>query len=172
MKKLLTALFIAVLLFITANPLIALEKKAEVQEVNSFELFWPVSAGKTLGDSLYSLKLFKEKVRSLLIFGKLQKLDYSLFLSIKRAVETEKLISEGKFDLATKTLDKMELSLTTAEKNTDIPVELKNKAEIDEINKKLSNLETFMTWLASKENQVKEQLLRIRTKVEQIDDKI
>src|SRR3989344_7375004 len=96
------------------------QEKVVPAEVNSFVLFWPVSAGKTMGESLYGLKTFKEKVRGLLIFGKVQKVDYSLFLATKRVVEAEKLLNDGKDDLAVKTLDKMNRALDAASANINI----------------------------------------------------
>ena len=69
---------------------------AFAQEINSYELFWPITAGKVAGEPFYGLKLFKEKVRGSFIFGKFQKASYALFLTTKRVVETEKLIENFK----------------------------------------------------------------------------
>lgn len=73
--------------------------------VNSYTLFWPITAGKTMGDSLYWLKLFKENFRESLIFGSLKKANYSLEISTKRVVESEKLyLSDKDFSNGSKTL--------------------------------------------------------------------
>lgn len=64
--------------------------------VNSFELFWPVSPGRVMGDKLYSLKLFKESLREVFIFNDLKKAEYNITLSEKRTVEAEKLFLENK----------------------------------------------------------------------------
>lgn len=76
-----------------------------IEEVNSFELFWPMVAGRTRGDSLYAVKRIKEKVRGWLIFGQAEKADYAVFLGTKRVLEVEKLLGEGKNDLANKTME-------------------------------------------------------------------
>ena len=80
-------LVISLLLFL-AFP--ALTVKAA--DPSSFELFWPVVAGKTVGDRFYSLKLFKEKTREVLIPSSLKKAEYNILLSEKRLVEAEKLL--------------------------------------------------------------------------------
>jgi hypothetical protein len=121
-------------------------------EVSSFELFWPVSAGKTMGDSLYSLKILKEQVRGVLIFGAAQKSDYLVFLSTKRVVEAEKLLSDGKNDLATKTLDTslslLEKARVGWQKSKEAGVEA--GPEKENISKQLTNLNTFFTFLSAK----------------------
>lgn len=64
--------------------------------VDSYKLFWPVAAGKVMGDSLYSLKIFKENFRGFFVFSELKKAEYNLTLSEKRTVEAEKLFLEKK----------------------------------------------------------------------------
>lgn len=77
--------------------------------VNSYELFWPITAGRTMGDSLYFLKSIKESFRELLIFGDLKKASYSLELSTKRTVEAEKLyLTDKNYENGKKTLDAAE----------------------------------------------------------------
>lgn len=73
------------------------EKSEETEvasEINSFELFWPIAAGKVMGEPLYFLKSFKERIRELLIFSDFKKADYNITLSEKRTVEAEKLFLE------------------------------------------------------------------------------
>jgi len=60
--------------------------------VNSFELFWPMVAGKTMQSKVYFLKTLKEDVRGFFIFGSAQKADYDIFLGIKRMLEAEALM--------------------------------------------------------------------------------
>lgn len=73
--------------------------------VNSYELFWPIVAGKVKGDSLYSLKTLKESVRERLIYSKYRRAEYNLTLSVKRVVEAEKLyLINKRSDLALETL--------------------------------------------------------------------
>lgn len=74
--------------------------------VNSYELFWPLTAGKTESDSLYSLKLFKEQVIGWFIFNDTARADYAVLLGTKRVLEAEKLLKVGKTDLALKALER------------------------------------------------------------------
>lgn len=67
-----------------------------VAVVNSFELFWPISAGKVAGESMYSLKILKENVRGMFIFNAGKKVDYLITLAQKRTVEVEKLYLDKK----------------------------------------------------------------------------
>lgn len=170
-KRFFVFLFALVFSLSLFSPILA-KTETVPQEVSSYELFWPVTAGKTLGDSLYGLKIFKEKLRGAFIFGKLQKLDYSLFLATKRVVEAEKLLNEGKVDLAKATLAKMDRVLDTASANIDIPKELKSKSEVDALNKRLDNLETFLKWLVTKNESVKADLGLLLTKVQGINNRI
>lgn len=78
---------------------------SEVETVNSFELLWPLAPGKTMTSKVYQLKLFKEKIRGLLIFGKPQKANYELLLGTKRLLEAEFLMNSSSKDLAGRTLD-------------------------------------------------------------------
>lgn len=127
------------------------EAKAETAtnaKIDSFDLFWPIAAGKTRGDRFYFLKLAKEKVRGALIFGDAKDADYHLFLATKRVVEAEKLLGENKLDEAKDTLqDALEHIEEASEEwsdveNTDTPVK-------HEINNKLNNLETFLPYLST-----------------------
>lgn len=63
---------------------------------SSYEVFWPITAGRVTGDSLYGLKLFKEKLRGMVILNKNKKAEYMVKLSEKRLVEAEKLYIEKK----------------------------------------------------------------------------
>jgi len=131
------------------DSLVVDDDSSKSMEVNSFELFWPVVAGKTKGDSLYGLKLFKEKLRGFLIFGEPQKANYNAFLATKRLVEAEKLIKGGKDNFSDVTLDKMMGSLVKVEENVDIA---NNKGgnynDVGiELIIKLENIETFTRWL-------------------------
>jgi hypothetical protein len=75
-------------------------------KVDSFELFWPIVAGKVEGDSMYRLKIFKENIRGYLILSNLKKAEYLTFISSKRLVEFEELaLSRKNFENATKTLE-------------------------------------------------------------------
>lgn len=68
----------------------------KVKSINSFELFWPVSAGRVMGDKLYTFKILKENLRGVFIFNDLKKAEYNITLSEKRTVEAEKLFLVNK----------------------------------------------------------------------------
>lgn len=74
-------------------------------KVDSFELFWPIVAGKVRGDSFYSLKLLKEKVRESLIFSSSKRADYKINISEKRLVEVEALFKKGDFINGAKSIE-------------------------------------------------------------------
>ncbi|MFH1827148.1 MAG: DUF5667 domain-containing protein [bacterium] len=79
---------------------------SSVSNISSFELFWPIVAGRVSGEPLYPLKIFKEKIKGVLIFRDIKKSEYNLFISEKRVVEFEKLSLVNKdFVNAAKTLD-------------------------------------------------------------------
>lgn len=93
------AVSLLLLLILPLNAFAATVKPKATQkpvEVNSFEMFWPIVAGKVEGDSLYGLKAYKEKVRGFLIFSNLKKAEYNALLSEKRLLEYEKLVIEKK----------------------------------------------------------------------------
>lgn len=78
--------------------------------VSSYELFWPITAGRTMGDSLYWVKELKESLRGLFIFGDLKKAGYNIELSDKRIVEAEKLFIDIKdYSNGKKTLEEAKL---------------------------------------------------------------
>lgn len=82
--------------------------------VNSYDLFWPLTAGKTEGDSLYFLKLFNEQLRGWLVFGDTKKADYAVVLGTKRVLEAEKLLKESKTNPALKALDRANSQFSSA----------------------------------------------------------
>jgi hypothetical protein len=81
---------------------------------NSFELFWPISAGKVEGERFYSIKLLKEKIRGKLIFGSAQKFEYEIKIGTKRVIEAEKLLNENKISEAKKTLGRSNQQFVSA----------------------------------------------------------
>lgn len=85
----------------------------------TYEAFWPLTAGRTMDDSLYFLKVWKETLRGMLVFGNPQKAEYAVYLGTKRALEADKLLGLGKTDLANKTLTKALEQLDFAQKNVD-----------------------------------------------------
>lgn len=82
---------------------------------SSYELFYPVVAGKIPGDKFYKLKSFKESFIGKLIFGSTKKADYHLVLSKKRLVEAEDQIIKNKdFSEIDKSLTKVIEEITKA----------------------------------------------------------
>lgn len=123
-----------------------------ISEVNSYELFWPLAAGKTADDSLYFLKTLKEDIRGMLIFGAAQKADYKVFLATKRTIEVEELLKKDKVNVANKTLDRGLANLDEAKKSWQ---KAKDGGDIssatkENVTKQLLNLETFLKWLSTK----------------------
>lgn len=72
--------------------------------VNSYELFWPIVPGKVKGDTLYPLKIFKEKIREKIIMSSFKKADYLITISEKRLVESEFLYKKGDIKSGSETL--------------------------------------------------------------------
>lgn len=135
--------------------------------ISSFELFWPIVAGKTTADPLYFFKTLKENLRGKLIFGSPQKADYSVFLATKRIIEAEKLILEGKSDLAEKTLVQATKQLDKATVNVSQALAKRVPFQEQAVNmgNRLSNLETFIPSLIVKADQNKESLTEILERV-------
>lgn len=141
------------------------------EEINSFELFWPIVAGRTIDDPLYPLKSLKEKIRGWFIFGKPQKAEYAITLATKRVVEAEKLLGDGKKELAEKTLDKALTQLNEAERKIKrAGGSLDNF--VNEINNKLDNLEKFIPQLSSQNEDASEKLNFVLEKVKDLNKKV
>lgn len=110
MRNLTLSLFVVLLLL----PFMFTAAFAQDKAFNSYEAFWPMVAGRTRGESLYSLKLFKEQLRGYLIFGTLQKADYQVLLSTKRLLEAEKIIGASDKGFVTQTLTDAKTHLQSA----------------------------------------------------------
>jgi hypothetical protein len=169
-KKLLTVFSIGTFFFVFSSGIISAEDNLiskQSTEINSFELFWPVVAGKTMDDPLYFLKTLKETLRGMLIFGKAQKAEYAVLLSTKRVVEAERLINEGKNDLADKTLEQASVQLDKAGSDLDKASadKISFQNEATDIVNKLSNLENFIPWLISKTDKNHNALIKVFQKV-------
>lgn len=136
--------------------------------MNSNELFWPLSAGKTIDDKFYFLKEFKEKLRGWFIFGEAQKADYSVFLGTKRVLEAEKLLDEGKHEFANQTFDKALEQFESAQKNIE---EASGKKmlfndSVMTMKPRLNNLTDLLPTLESdKANEVLQKVTDLRTKL-------
>lgn len=144
-----------------------------ISEINSFDAFWPMVAGKTMEDNIYFLKRAKENVRGLLIFGLSQKADYKVFLATKRILEAEKLIKEGKNDSAKKTLDAVLSELSESANNIDSAKS--SKASMGEVYPTMSlrvvNIEKLAKWLSTTNSELKDKLLEVANKSKEIQSK-
>ena len=161
MKKFLTALAVSLIIlgFSTAHIF--------AKEVSSYELFWPITAGKVMGDSFYSVKTLRENIRGLLIIGTPKKAEYAVLLSTKRLVEAEKLINLGKTDLAEKTIKIeerfLDKALTWVDQANSVRTSYPDqKAEI--VNR-LDNMKIFLPWLIDKADKNKDSLTAVLQKV-------
>lgn len=74
--------------------------------IDVYAVFWPLVPGKTMEDSLYPLKIFKETIGEWFSFGDIKKAQYNITLSEKRALEAYKLFMDNKdYNNGPKTLD-------------------------------------------------------------------
>ena len=117
MRAMLIAIFLSSF-FVTVNIVSAqpMESSASpaTSAVDSYNLLWPLTAGKTEGESFYSLKLLKEKLSGLFIFDDSKKADYEILLGTKRVLEAEKLLKDGNTTAASKTLENARSEYTSA----------------------------------------------------------
>ena len=103
--------------FFIFSPNVAFSEEASSSPKSTFEAFWPLTAGRTADDPLYYLKVWKENLRGVLIFGNPQKAEYAVLMGTKRVLEADKLLQGGKKDLADKTLGKASEQFDIAKKN-------------------------------------------------------
>lgn len=74
--------------------------------IDIYAVFWPLVPGRTMGDSMYPLKLFKETIGDWFSFGDVKKAEYYTTLSEKRALEIYKLFIDNKdYNNGAKTLE-------------------------------------------------------------------
>jgi hypothetical protein len=74
--------------------------------MNTYEMFWPITAGKVPGDSLYSLKTLRDKLVGILYFSKLKKSEYVKQLANKRLVEADRVLELERYEHLKPTLDR------------------------------------------------------------------
>lgn len=150
------------------------ESSSPSASLNAFELFWPVSPGKTLDEPLYFLKDLKEKIRGALIFGTPQKAEYEVLLGVKRVLETEKLLNQSKNDLANQTLDLAKLQFEMAKKNLEIAKSKKEplKESGGVTFTRLSNLEKYLNQLIQQHTNNQDKLRVILSQVQDLLAKI
>lgn len=80
------------------------EKEYDFASMTTYELFWPITAGKIPGDKFYKLKIWRDKLVGYLFFDKLKKSEYLKQLANKRLVETEKLLEVQRYSYLSETL--------------------------------------------------------------------
>ena len=111
-KKILIYLFLIIFLV----PSVALAKgpqptptptpkpEYDFSSMTTYEMFWPVVAGKVPGDRFYILKIWRDKFIGFLMFSDLKKSEYLKTLANKRLVEAERLVEIGRFPSFLKTI--------------------------------------------------------------------
>lgn len=159
MKKLVGLVVMLVLLLTPVNILAQEEVENEepgetvVQEVRSFDLFWPVVAGRVKGDTLYSLKRLKENVRGMLIFDDFERADYYGFLATKRLVEGEALVEKGDVENGKAMFGEVVRNLERARERVRAAKQ-KGKGPGGpgaNVVKQVTNIETFSLWYRNQE---------------------
>lgn len=108
LKKLIIGFCLAVLVFSYSSVFakgVVPEEEYTFSSMTTYEMFWPIVAGKVPGDKFYNLKLWRDKLASLLFFDKVKKSEYLKQLANKRLVEAEKLIEIKRYSLVPQTLE-------------------------------------------------------------------
>lgn len=108
------SLFFGVINSVSAQEDMATSEASPSGTINSYNLLWPLTAGKTEADSFYFLKLIKEQITGWFIFGDIRKADYEIYLGSKRYLEAEKLLKEGKVESALRAFEKADSHLHSA----------------------------------------------------------
>lgn len=179
MQKIISSL-ICLILLLTASPAVAFAQSASpspspspapstesATPVDTFTLFWPIVAGKTKDDSMYFLKRAKEEVRGFFIFGKPQKAEYKVFLATKRLLEADSLITAGKTESASQTLDDVIKNLEEAANlMKDAKSDPARAGVIAETNKKLNNMNTLLEFLVNKGSEPQTKLKEAKDKTQ------
>ncbi len=141
-----------------------------MEKIDTFAMFWPLTAGKTIESKLYFLKTLKESLRGLLIFGKPQKANYQVFLGTKRVLEANYLISQNKKDFAKATFDKAKDQFDKAVgnlQNQEIPVNVKAESG-DRVN----NLKKLLKYIQNTNPEFKAQIDGLLDSLNKISSKI
>lgn len=153
---LLMAVFLILLLVVLNVSVVKAEQSSSpsATPINSFEYFWPLTAGRTMDQSGYFLKQLKEKIRGVLIFGTSSKAKYNVTLTTKRVLEAEKLLDDVKMDYAAKTLDIASDYITQVDL---VKNDLGNSKE--EILKNITRLDQYTEYLINVKKQIQFQHL-------------
>lgn len=156
MRYFLSTLLSALILFVfVLSPVYAQQDQASPASttsatVNRFELFWPLTAGKTSDQSMYFLKKFKEDLRGMLIFGTAQKADYQVMLATKRLLEADQLLANGNTAAADETLQAGSEKLRAARLAMDTVDKASAADTIINMQKRLANMDKLLVELQQK----------------------
>lgn len=165
MIKKITSLFclvILLLVFSTFSPLTLAQNidnsqsraASEASKINIFELFWPLTAGKTMDDSLYFLKILKENVREMLIFGSTEKANYDVMIATKRLLEANALIAKKNNNLAEKTMDVVNSKLKEASINFENAKKSGSAGNYSDSIVRLQNMREFIDYISAQETDI------------------
>lgn len=88
----------------TSTP--TLEEDYDFSSMTTYELFWPITAGKVPGDRFYNLKIWRDKLTGYLFFSPVKKSEYLKQLANKRLLEAEKLVELDRQSFLQETLEK------------------------------------------------------------------
>jgi len=80
------------------------EVEYDFSKMTTYEMFWPVVAGKVPGDRFYSLKVWRDNFLGYLYVSPLKKSEYFKQLANKRLLEAEKLLEIGRTSYFSQTL--------------------------------------------------------------------
>ncbi len=144
-------------------------------QIDSFTLFWPLTAGKTRVDGIsYKLKKLKESLREILLFSSGAKADYKVFLATKRLVEAEELWKEKRSKESIDTLAESQESISGAFKE----IEKADGLQLDKktnLTNQLNNIITFSSWTMEKQDipqDIKNKLNDLRAKSRELLGKL
>lgn len=88
------------------TPTPTLEEDYDFSSMTTYELFWPITAGKVPGDKFYNLKVWRDKLMGYLFFNPVKKSEYLKQLANKRLLEAEKLVELDRQQFLQETLEK------------------------------------------------------------------
>jgi len=74
-------------------------------QMNTYELFWPLVAGKVPGDRFYKFKAWRDQLMGKLIFSSFKKAEYFKLQANKRLIEAEKLLEIDRQSFLPTTVD-------------------------------------------------------------------
>lgn len=89
----------------TPTSTVTVKEEYTFASMTTYEMFWPIVAGKIPGDRFYDLKALRDKLAGYLFFSKVKKSEYLKQLANKRLVEAEKLIEIKRYSLVPQTLE-------------------------------------------------------------------